>query len=352
MVAISLYRGNLHKVPEVPRRWLAPNPKITLKDFRSLLHRRSRCLTRLRASTSAAAAAAASNSKPREEAAGDNGRRRFESDSFPRSEPSHVGVERGADDTRADVAAEAMNRDGLGDEPIPWSEVKPLVLNKDGRGNPPHEMTGVSGNPNSEANLTSNNVCVLGEDKRRKEVEEKLQFLNGKKHNLVQLLKQILNAEEELKRRNNLQALLTRPPIPLQMDVLNESGSVGKQVGPRMSSEGNLGGHMEIGEADDLSNHNMHSRHLVRMSSLSPSSESPLRKPGFSQHNVAPSRGNLGTAGSPSPSRFAPTGHQGHPGNQPTISVSGTNYIASSPSPAASGGTSVFRDARLPSPWS
>lgn len=64
-----------------------------------------------------------------------------------------------------------------------------------------------------------------------------------------------------------------------------------------------------------------------------------------------PSRTSLGATGSPS--RFAPVGqHQGHPANLPTLSVSGTNYIASSPSPAASGGTSTFRDSRLPSPWS
>lgn len=48
MVAISLYRGNLHRVPEVPRRWLMPPPKISLKDFKTLLNRRNRALARLR----------------------------------------------------------------------------------------------------------------------------------------------------------------------------------------------------------------------------------------------------------------------------------------------------------------
>lgn len=45
MVAISLYRGNLHRAPDVPRRWLMPNPKISLKDFKSLLARRSKALS-------------------------------------------------------------------------------------------------------------------------------------------------------------------------------------------------------------------------------------------------------------------------------------------------------------------
>ena len=50
MVAISLYRGNLHRVPDVPRRWLMPKPKISLKDFKSLLARRSKAVSSLRAS--------------------------------------------------------------------------------------------------------------------------------------------------------------------------------------------------------------------------------------------------------------------------------------------------------------
>ncbi|GKB75693.1 hypothetical protein Tco_0942588 [Tanacetum coccineum] len=62
-----------------------------------------------------------------------------------------------------------------------------------------------------------------------------------------------------------------------------------------------------------------------------------------------PSRGTLGVVAG-SPSRFAPTptGQQVNPGSLPTVSVTGTNYVASSPSPAGSGGTSVFRDVRLP----
>lgn len=51
MVAISLYRGNLHRVPDVPRRWLMPTHKITLTHFKSLLDRRSKALSRLRSTT-------------------------------------------------------------------------------------------------------------------------------------------------------------------------------------------------------------------------------------------------------------------------------------------------------------
>lgn len=46
MVAISLYKGNLHKVPDVPRTWLMPQRKISLKDFKTLVRRRNIALSR------------------------------------------------------------------------------------------------------------------------------------------------------------------------------------------------------------------------------------------------------------------------------------------------------------------
>lgn len=57
----------------------------------------------------------------------------------------------------------------------------------------------------------------------------------------------------------------------------------------------------------------------------------------------------------PHPFRGSPRVGPSQPGNPSsaavTVSASGTNYIASSPSPAGSGGTSVFRESRLQSPW-
>ncbi|KAI3736757.1 hypothetical protein L2E82_26742 [Cichorium intybus] len=47
MVAISLYKCNLHRAPNPFRQWLMPTPEISLKDFKTLLHRRSRALSRL-----------------------------------------------------------------------------------------------------------------------------------------------------------------------------------------------------------------------------------------------------------------------------------------------------------------
>lgn len=64
MVAISLYKGNLHKVPDVPHRWPRPTPKISLKDFKILLRRRARALSRVGTSASDVAADVATTSNP------------------------------------------------------------------------------------------------------------------------------------------------------------------------------------------------------------------------------------------------------------------------------------------------
>nr|DAD26740.1 TPA_asm: hypothetical protein HUJ06_028208 [Nelumbo nucifera]DAD26741.1 TPA_asm: hypothetical protein HUJ06_028209 [Nelumbo nucifera] len=74
MVAISLYRGNLHRTPDVPRRWLMPIPRISLKDFRILLRKREKALSCISSTT----APTSSNPNPnpdfkQEEGVGDSG---------------------------------------------------------------------------------------------------------------------------------------------------------------------------------------------------------------------------------------------------------------------------------------
>ena len=71
----------------------------------------------------------------------------------------------------------------------------------------------------------------------------------------------------------------SRPPLPLQVDTTTDSGSMIRVNTPRIGKDGNPCGDMEGGEADDVSNHNLHSRHLVRTSSCSPSSDSQQKKP-------------------------------------------------------------------------
>jgi len=77
------------------------------------------------------------------------------------------------------------------------------------------------------------------------------------------------------------------PSVPLKADGTNDTASVSRYMAPRLGSEGNLAGDMDGGEADDFTNHNMqHSRLVLRTSSMSPSSDSPLRRTPSGQQNM------------------------------------------------------------------
>lgn len=314
MVAISLYRGNLHKVPDVPRKWVAPTPTISAKDFKILLHRRNKALARLHSTSP-------SNPNQELQILHHNQAQAQPHYQTPQVNVSNINELLNLDDDRKEF-------DG-GDDKTNGPEVIELNLGDD-------EVKDFDVNPSSEMN---------GKKERKREIEEKLKILNAKKHELVQSLKQILNAEEQLKRRSSEQGIAIQPPVSLQVDVRFDSGS--RHLTPRIGSDGILRDG-EGREAYDASNYNIHPRNFLRMSSVSPSSDSPHRR---SFHSAVPpvSRATLGP--SVSPSRFAPTGQQGNSASLPTVSISGTNYIASSPSPAASGGTSVFKDGRHVSSW-
>ncbi|CAN6984921.1 hypothetical protein Bca4012_006560 [Brassica carinata] len=326
MVAISMYRGNLHKVPEVPRRWTMPDRNLSFKDFKSLLHRRKRALSRL-----------SPNSNPNPNP-NPNPSRNVKSelatdrkDAIPSERPGPSGKQKLVEVKREEVNGNQVReeengiiegaRAGGGDR------VMELLSNNE-------EVA----NDKAEAKETAEEVVPSEIEKEEKQVEERLQVLNAKKHNLVQVLKLILNAEEELKRRSSITqqpgTTASRPSLPLHVDVSNDSG-------------GNAAAHMEGGETNDAGNHNnAQTPSVLRLCGASSSSESPLRRAAaFSQHNMAPH-----------PSRWSPRVGPTQPGNPSaaagggTVSASGTNYIASSPSPAGSGGTSVFRETRLQSP--
>ncbi|XP_049411208.1 uncharacterized protein LOC125874371 isoform X2 [Solanum stenotomum] len=314
MVALSLYKGNLHRVPETPRRWLMPTPKISLKDFRCLLRRRSRALSRLPTPPDVSpTTATASNPNPN---------LKTDTKSKPEEEvPVSVPVK--TEKEEEDVRVENVEvPEKLVDSSAVVVEPKLEVLEND-----------------QKLLVPTINKEDGTDNQKKKEIEDKLQVLNMKKHGLVQLLKQILNAEEELKRRS-MQGMAVRPSLPHQVDTTNDTGSITKLNTPRMGSDGNPIGEVDGDGGDDASNQNTLSRNLLRMSSTSPSSDSQLRK---TPYNVVP-LASRSVGVTVSPSRFAPPGQQGQPSNLPPMSLSGTNFVASSPSPVASGGTSAFRD--------
>lgn len=344
MVAISLYKGNLHQVPtDVPRRWLIPRPKISPKDFRVLLRRRAKALSRLQSlseaiPTAPAAVPASSNLNP---IASDNPVSRVDARiALPLVEPQTDDKKKGEGkvEVGGHKATVVKVADGV-ELPEKLVEGSDAVLET--------KVDVVKGEksetPVNPSNEAKNKVDVTSDKaKRKKEVEEKLEVLNAKKHNLVQLLKQILSAEEAVKGKNSLQGIAGRPPVPLQVDVTNDTGSMTRRNTPRIGSDGHSA---DVGgEGDDVSN-NLHSRNSLRMNSTSPSPDSQHRK---SVHNTIPFSSRTTTAVASSPSRFASAGKQGLPSNAPSVSISATNYIASTPSPAAvasGGGTPAFGDA-------
>ncbi|KAK1427166.1 hypothetical protein QVD17_15849 [Tagetes erecta] len=309
MVAISVYKGKLHRVaPDTPREWLMPTRKISLKDFKTLLHRRSTALSRLQSQSTIP---------------------------NPNPNPIPIPIPQSNGPLQIDSTVDQL----LKSNPPPRADQN---CNNGTDANdlfsdqlvPPSDDAIAHVSPENSALQLEDKATSEG-DKRKKEVEEKLQILNERKHKLVQVLKQILNAEEELRRRSSVHGIIGRPSVSLQVDVTNDSGSMSRHVTPRPGSEG---ADVGVADADDVSNHNMHSRNMTRMSSMSPSSDSLPRRGPFNMV-PNPSRGIVAS----SPSRFAPTSN-------------GTNYVASSPSPspspspAGSVGTSVFRDAVV-SPW-
>ncbi|KAM3374671.1 hypothetical protein P3S68_013385 [Capsicum galapagoense] len=322
MVALSLYKGNLHRVPETPpRQWLMPTPKISLKNFKILLRRRSRALARLQPPPPST-----TNPNPNPET-DPKSKSRADDEVEVEVPPVLVPVKTEKEDE--DVRVEAVK---LAEKLV----ISPDVV--------PPKVDEVVEADHQKLELTTSNKENAADEQKRKEIEDKLQILNMKKHGLVQLLKQILNAEEELKRRS-MQGVAIRPSLPLHVDTTNDTGSMTKLNTPRMGSDGNPIGEVDGDGGDDASNQNTLSRNLLRTSSTSPSSDSQLRK---TPYNVGPlSSRSVGVT--VSPSRFAPPGQQGQPSNLPPMSLSGTNFAASSPSPVASGGTSAFRD-RFSSP--
>ncbi|PWA91388.1 hypothetical protein CTI12_AA090980 [Artemisia annua] len=102
------------------------------------------------------------------------------------------------------------------------------------------KLVTVTANDSIEANVDDQDLNQLppedntlsDKEERKKEIEEKLKILNERKHKLVQVLKQILNAEEELWRRSNVQGITGRPIISLQVDVTNDSGLMSRDVTP------------------------------------------------------------------------------------------------------------------------
>ncbi|KAM0944013.1 hypothetical protein DsansV1_C12g0114901 [Dioscorea sansibarensis] len=335
MVAISLYRGNLHRVPSGLRRWPFPPRSLTLNSFKILTRKRSLALSRLSLQIKI-------KDEEKEELARREGDEEFDGEGVGENGCHHRHLVPGnVNSSPIEIKKETASGEEPVQEPREVVDVDSLKT----------EDPVVGGDAVVEGKTKEAQKVNIVEDKehKKKELQEKLHVLNEKKHLLVQMLKQILNAEEEMKRRT-VQPSGIRPTTPIA-EPAGEMGSAGRLVS-KINADVNFNGDTG-GESEIAKNPNVHSRHLIPMHGTSPSAMSPHSRTTNIPFQLSPtphSRGNITAAASPS--RITPTGHQGHAAaGLPPVSVPGSQFVASSPSPATSGGaSSVFRDSRLTSP--
>ncbi|KAG6509301.1 uncharacterized protein LOC121982547 [Zingiber officinale] len=360
MVVISLYRGNLHRVSNAPRRWRIPPQSFSLSQFKLLMRKRSEALSRLATASRAIANPNFNNEKPlkpEEKGAGGGGEidkldTLKRQDSFPIDpQPSNFQPD-DKEHTREDRQFHEPN--------VGVSASFCLVGAAAAREEDVHDSRpGGAGKTDGHLEEQSNPDVASEKNERKQELEKQLHVLNEKKHNLVQMLKQILNAEEEIKRRST-QSPVARPSLPHKADMAVEN-SAAKQL-PKLTVEVNFGSDSG-GESDAAANHSNHVRQLNHIHITSPSA-TPLARTTFSsfQHNAGvqnnrgsmvamghgpPTPSSLMSGAMASPSRFAPAGHQSQTTSLPAMALPANHFMASSPSPAVSGGTSsVFRDPR------
>ncbi|XP_024515837.1 uncharacterized protein LOC9661761 [Selaginella moellendorffii] len=213
---LCLYKSGVHKILGLPRRWVLPKPSISLPAFKKALELRDKAL----AATTAAAAVASS---AHEECSDESSRKRKRVDATDEEEApaKQICV---ADDKEAFGEQDSSDLD-------PQQQAPPEVQ--------PKEDT----SHNVENGSTYAADPVLQERaKRKEELEEKLKTLTSEKHRLVQLLKQILTNEEEMKRRAQTTSsrpcdapLLSQTPAARPMDLEEGELEYARSPSPRLA---------------------------------------------------------------------------------------------------------------------
>ncbi|KAJ6827622.1 uncharacterized protein M6B38_366975 [Iris pallida] len=234
MVAFYLYRGKLHRPADAPREWPTPPRTISLDQFKILTQKRALAISRL----AAAAGDPDSKEKNDKEEEEEYGFAVVENTVAP---PENNGVKEPEEEAKEKVVGAA-----------------PVVSIAD-----------------AEMDESKSSDDVTDKEKRKQEVEKKLQVLNKKKHDLVQMLKLILKAEEEFKRRNAQSASIS-PSVPQQAENAVDMGSVTRHV-PKLSVEVNFGGDLGA-ESDATANSHSHGRRGHQLHNTSPSA-GPFARP-------------------------------------------------------------------------
>ncbi|XP_062214917.1 uncharacterized protein LOC133915679 isoform X3 [Phragmites australis] len=274
MVAISMYRSNLHLSGSdagAPRRWELPRPALSAKRFRRLVRNRSLAVARL------AGALPRPGSPGSTRLDGGDGAAEPAGDApGVEAEEEEAGQEEQQDEgegqqlqkhEEGEVEQEQQQEEEGVVEDADMDDAGEVVLEGDGNGDAEEgqgESEGVD--PNQEVS------CPDGIDKKKGRLNEKLDVLNKKKHDLVQMLKQVLNAEEEIRRRSILASL--RAAMPQPSENAADGSSVSRLV-PRMTVDVNFSD--IAGDSDAGSNQGTPGRPLHHFQSLSPSTASFTR---------------------------------------------------------------------------
>ncbi|CAL4935357.1 unnamed protein product [Urochloa decumbens] len=303
MVAFSMYRGNLHiggrdSVAAAPRRWERPRPTLTLKQFRRLQRNRTLALERLAGpqqrpgSPSSAGGdggrGAAEEARDEEEAGRveeldrqqpQQQQQDGEGEQQQQQQQQQQAEEGGGEEEQQQLQAEEEEHEEGAVEDADMNDVGEVVVEGDGNGDAEEgqgESEGVD--PNQEEVNCPDQIS----GKKRK-LNEKLDVLNKKKHDLVQMLKQVLNAEEEIRRRSMQASLRVAMPQPSENTA---DGSSISRLGPRMTVDVNFGD--VAGDSDAGSNQGTPGRPLHHFHSISPSTASFVRATlqGVRQHSL------------------------------------------------------------------
>lgn len=367
-----MYRGNLHRgAADAARHWPVPAPTLSASRFRRLLRSRSLAVSRLEGARKLDSGSSSPNSRLDEgapEPVGqaeevDGGQQqqdeRQEEEEEEQAEGHDVQQQQQQEQAEGEGQDEQQQQGEHGGEEeeeqeegavedVEMDDAGEVVAGGDhaGGNGDPEEGQGESEGFDPNAEVPNSEVSYRdGVEGKKRDLSDKLDTLNKKKHDLVQMLKQVLNAEEEIRTRS-MQAPL-RAAMPQQSENAADGSSVPRQA-PRMTVDVNFSEF--AGESDAGSNQGTPGRPLHHVHSISPSTASFARSPFSSlHHNSGHTPRSPATFSTASPSRFAASGHQGNPYSHPSASLPGSNFVASSPSPAASGGSSsVFRDYRPP----
>ncbi|KAK8946611.1 hypothetical protein KSP39_PZI006888 [Platanthera zijinensis] len=346
MGAISLHRGNLHRHSDVPGRWPMPPRAISLPQFRHLLRQRNLAISRF--SSLNPNPKSSSNPSVEKEMSRDELIEAASHKEGPISLDSYAkrsGLAVPAPSKEKDAVELDLNK---GEAPVSVSlaEDRPIFKGADSM-----EVVGLSAGCEGDGHEKKEAICNLDptheKEAMKREIETKLGGLNEKKHYLVQMLKQILNAEEEIKRRS-IQSAAARQSAPLQADApahMSFAARNPSKISVDVSFRCDISG-----ETDVTANQTAQGRQWPPMPTPSPSTtpisktprapfhHSTVRSPHGAVPYQATTSSSLMAGLTTSPACFVPA----------TVSVSGTHFAAaSSPSPAASAAAfSPFRNFR------